>query len=162
MTQPWRSLAVAAVLSVICGVGTAAAQTVLARGVPAGEQVEVMLNGKPVGSAAADAAGDAKVSFKMRDSLAKTEIDANVFVDKCETTHRVWIVEVGTPAPCRRHVQPASDLRAVLGAAGQHDRHQRRHRVGPDAVAVQGVLHAAGPRRGAGPPARRRVNSQPG
>ena len=111
MTQPWRSLAVAAVLSVICGAGTAAAQTVLARGVPAGEQVEVMLNGKPVGSAAADAAGDAKVSFKMRDSLAKTEIDANVFMDKCETTHRVWIVEVGTPAPAAG----TCNLRAISG-----------------------------------------------
>ena len=111
MTQPWRSLAVAAVLSAMFGVGTAAAQIVIARNVPAGEQVEVMLNGKPVGSGAPDASGDAKVSFKMQDSLAKSEIDANVFVDKCEAVHRVWIVEVGTPAPSAG----TCNLRAISG-----------------------------------------------
>ena len=99
MIRTWRPLAVAAVLSATLGVGTAAAQTVVARHVPAGERVEVMLNGKPVGSATADAAGDATIPFNMRDSLGKTEIDANVYVDGCDKTHRVWIVEVGIPLP---------------------------------------------------------------
>lgn len=111
MTQPWRSLTVAAVLSATFGVGTAAAQTVMARNVPAGEQVEVMLNGKPVGSATANAAGDATIPFNMRDSLGKTEIDANIYVDGCDKTHRVWIVEVGAPVPS----EGTCNLRNVSG-----------------------------------------------
>jgi len=99
MTKPRRLLAVAAALSVtICG-GTAAAQTVMARGVPAGEQVEVILNGKPVGSAPAGETGDATIPFSLRTSLGKAEIDANVYVDACEKTHRIFIVEIGGPLP---------------------------------------------------------------
>lgn len=111
MTQPWRVLAAAALVCMTCGVGTAAAQTVLARRVPAGEQVEVMLNGKPVGTAKADEAGDAKVSFDMQKALGKSEMDANVYVDHCETTTRVWIVEVGGPLPA----EGTCNLRTVSG-----------------------------------------------
>lgn len=99
MTKPWRSLAAAAALSASFGVGTGAAQTVMARQVPAGERVEVMLNGKPVGSATADASGDATIPFNMQASLGKAEIDANVYVDRCDKTHRIWIVETSGPAP---------------------------------------------------------------
>lgn len=111
MTQPWRAPIVAAVLSVTIGVGTAAAQTVMARHVPAGEQVEVMLNGKAVGSAAADADGNAKVPFNLQNALGKSEIDANIYVDRCETKHRVWIVEVGGSLPA----EGTCDLRTVSG-----------------------------------------------
>lgn len=111
MTQPWRALTVATLLSATFGVGPAAAQTVMARRVPAGEQVEVMLNGKSVGSAAADAAGDATIPFNMRNALGKTEIDANIYVDRCDTKHRVWIVEVGGALPS----EGTCDLRSVSG-----------------------------------------------
>lgn len=111
MTQPWRSLSVAAVLSATFGIGTAAAQTVMARHVPAGGQVEVMLNGKSVGTAAPDAAGDATIAFNMGDTLGKAEIDANLYVDRCDTKHRVWIVEVGAPVPS----EGTCNLRSVSG-----------------------------------------------
>lgn len=111
MTQPWRVLAAAALLCVTFGVGSAAAQTVWARHIPAGEQLEVMFNGASVGSAKADEAGDAKVSFDMRNLSGKAEIDANVYVDRCETTYRVWIVEVGGALPA----EGTCNLRAVSG-----------------------------------------------
>lgn len=111
MIQSWRLLAAVAVVCMTAGVGTATAQTVLARHVPAGEQVEVMVNGKPVGSAPADAAGDARVPFSLRDALGKTEIDANLYVDHCETKYRVWIVEVGAPLPA----EGTCNLRSVSG-----------------------------------------------
>ncbi len=111
MTQLWRSLTVAAVLSATFGVGTAAAQTVMARHMPAGDRLEVMLNGTSVGTAQPDEAGDATVTFHMRDAIAKSEIDANLYVDHCETTHRVWIVEVGRPIPS----EGTCDLRSVSG-----------------------------------------------
>jgi hypothetical protein len=111
MIQPWRVLIVAVVSSAAFGVASATAQTVTARRVPAGEQVEVMLNGKPVGSATADAMGDASVVFNLQGSLGKSEIDANLYVDKCEKTHRVWIVEVGKPTPG----EGTCDLRFVTG-----------------------------------------------
>ncbi len=110
MTQPWRLLTAAAVLSATFG-GTAAAQTVMARRVPAGDQVEVMLNGTSVGTARPDEAGDAKVAFSLRDAIGKSEIDANFYVDTCETTHRVWIVEVGRPLPS----EGTCDLKSVSG-----------------------------------------------
>jgi opacity protein-like surface antigen len=111
MTQPWRVLAAAALVCATFGVGTAAAQTVLARHVPAGEQVEVMLNGTSVGTGRADEAGDARVSFDMQKAIGKSEMDANVYVDRCETTHRVWIVEVGGPLPA----EGTCNLRSVSG-----------------------------------------------
>lgn len=111
MTHPWRVLAAAALLCATFGVGTAAAQTVWARRVPSGEQVQVMLNGQPVGSAKADEAGDARITFDMRKSTGKSEMDANVYVDRCETTHRVWIVEVGAALPA----EGTCNLRAVSG-----------------------------------------------
>lgn len=111
MTRSWRLLVVATVLCAALGTGTAAAQTVLARHVPAGEQVDVMLNGKLAGSGKADATGDAKIPIRMHDAIGKTEIDANIYVDRCDTAHRVWIVEVGTAAPS----EGTCNLRAVSG-----------------------------------------------
>ncbi len=111
MTQSWRSLTVAAVLSATLGVGTAAAQTVMARHMPAGDRLEVMLNGSSAGTGAPDETGDAKVTVQMRDAIGKSEIDANLYIDHCGTTHRVWIMEVGRPIPS----EGTCDLRSVSG-----------------------------------------------
>ena len=111
MIQPWRVLTAVAVLHATIGLGAAAAQSVVARHVPAGEQVEVMLNGKNVGSAVADAAGNATIKFNMRDATGKTELDANIYVDRCDTTHRVWIVEIGGALPS----EGTCNLRTVSG-----------------------------------------------
>src|SRR5437588_233259 len=57
MTRSWRPLALAAVLNVTAGVGTAAAQTVFVRNAAPGAPIEVVVNGTKAGSGAADVGG---------------------------------------------------------------------------------------------------------
>jgi hypothetical protein len=95
------------------GVGTAAAQTVVVRKIPAGTAVEVMVNTTKAGSAQADAAGDASIPLKLPEAAGAAEIDANIAVDVCGPLYRVSIVARGTPAPapetgCER--RPVSGL----------------------------------------------------
>ncbi len=95
MQRPWRPMLLAAALHVSAGAGMAAAQTVILRNAPPGVEVEVVLNAATVGTAKADNAGVAIVPAPMKEAIGKSEIDANVFVDVCETSRRVLIVEVG-------------------------------------------------------------------
>jgi hypothetical protein len=76
-------------------VSVAAAQTVIVRNAAPGSAVEVVLNAATASTGAADAAGVATLPAKMKETIGKTEIDANVFVDTCENKRRVVIVEVG-------------------------------------------------------------------
>jgi hypothetical protein len=95
MVKPWRPPIAAAALSVTLGAATAAAQTVMVRNAPAGEAIEVALNATSVGSGTADAEGIATLPLDLSAHGNKTEIDANVFVDRCDKRHRVIIVERG-------------------------------------------------------------------
>jgi len=99
MKSPLRLLGMAAALIVSVGVGTAAAQRVMVRHLPAGTPVEVVVNGQPAGSGAVDETGDARVAFTLPEKEGKSEIDANVFVDVCEKVHRVVIVETARAVP---------------------------------------------------------------
>lgn len=100
MTRRWRPLALAAALNVIAGAGAAAAQTVFVRNAGAGAPVEVAVNGTKAGSGTADAGGDATVPFDLHAQTGKDEMDANVYVDTCDKTRRVLIVDAGrAPAP---------------------------------------------------------------
>ncbi len=95
MQRPWRPMLLAAALHVSVGAGMAAAQTVILRNAPPAVEVEVVLNAATVGTAKADNAGVAILKAPMKEAIGKSEIDANVFVDVCETSRRVLIVEVG-------------------------------------------------------------------
>jgi len=103
MTSPLRLLALAAAMNVSLGLGTAAAQRVMVRHLPQGTAVEVAVNGTPGGNGTVDASGDVTVPFTIPEKDGKAEMDANVFVDVCDKTRRIQIVEVSRPAP------PAAD-----------------------------------------------------
>lgn len=90
MTRLWRLLAIAAALNVTAGAALAAAQTVLVRNAPPGVTVEVLLGDTVVGTSAAGPAGDASVDLKLPEP---GELDANIFVDVCETSRRVIVVD---------------------------------------------------------------------
>jgi hypothetical protein len=97
MSKAWP-LVVAAAVGVFAQASLASAQTVIARKVPPGSTVELVLNETKVGTGTADADGDAKIPFKVQDSSGKAEMDAAVHVDTCENVRRVVVVERGKSA----------------------------------------------------------------
>ncbi len=84
----WRPLALAGVLSAI-GAVTAAAQTVVIRGVPAGSSAEVVQGASRV-TGAPDAGGDAVLTGAL---TAPGETRVNFYTDICETVRRLVIVD---------------------------------------------------------------------
>lgn len=111
MTTRWRPLILAAALNVTISAAVSA-QTVIVRGVPAGTPVELIVNTEAVGSATADAAGDARLTTDMFTAPGRTETDAYLFLDICKESRRVLIAEraVQPPPP-----QPGCDRRQILG-----------------------------------------------
>ncbi len=106
----WSRLLIVAVLNLTAG-AAASAQTVMVRRAPAGEAVEVVLNAAKVGSGTTDASGEVSLPLDLS-SIGKTEIDANVFVDACDSLHRVIVVErAKLPDP----QQPGCARRDVAG-----------------------------------------------
>ena len=93
MKSAWRLLVLAAVLDITLGRGTAAAQRVMVRNLPAGTPVEIILNAETVGHGTVDQSGDVTIAFTLPEKDGKAEMDANVFVDLCEKTRRVVIVD---------------------------------------------------------------------
>lgn len=128
MHRAWRLPALAAMLNVCLGAGVAAGQTVIVRKAPAGSRVDVVVNAATVATATVDAIGDAKVGFDLVKTAGKPEIDANIFLDTCDTVRRVVIVERDRlpPAPeagCTRRqisgvfwVRPVNSI--VIDAGG--------------------------------------------
>jgi len=96
MTRLWRLLAVAAALILTAGARGAAAQTVMVRHAPPGISVEVLLDDAVVGTETTSAEGDVTLEFKLPDP---GELDANIFVDVCEKSRRVLIVDRNKRAP---------------------------------------------------------------
>jgi opacity protein-like surface antigen len=99
MTSPWRLLGLAAALNMSLGIGSAAAQRVMLRHLPVGTPVEVFVNSDKAGAGVVDDTGDATVSFTLPEKSGRAEMDANIFVDACDKTRRVVIVEAARPAP---------------------------------------------------------------
>lgn len=113
MMKPLRLLIAAAALNVTIGAAGATAQTVIARHVPASETIELFLNTTKVGTATADANGDATLPLNLRDNNAgQTDIDANVFVDTCDKLRRIIVAERGQPVAAQ---EPGCERREVLG-----------------------------------------------
>jgi hypothetical protein len=113
MMKPLRLLVAAAALNVTIGIGVAAAQTVLVRHAKPGETIELDLNSTKVATATADASGDATLPLDLRGNNAgKTEIDANIFIDTCDTLHRVIVAERGQPLAAQ---QPGCERREISG-----------------------------------------------
>jgi hypothetical protein len=96
MRNVWP-LVVAAAFGVVAAAVPASAQTVIARNVPVGTTVELVLNDTKAGTATPDAIGDAKIPFKIQSASGK-EMDVTVRVDICDSVRRVIVVERGRSA----------------------------------------------------------------
>jgi hypothetical protein len=106
-----RVAATAAALHLVLGAGVAAAQTIIVRKAPPGSTVEVTVNGAAAGTATVDANGDAVVRLTTLTPGARTEMDAYLFVEQCDTVRRILIVDRTAQAPpanadCQRHDLP--------------------------------------------------------
>ena len=99
MLKSSRPLVVAAALCVLMQAAAASAQTAITRKVPAGSTVELVLNAAKVGTATADAAGDAKIPFTVPQSGDGNEMDAYIHVDACADLTRVIVVERNQTPP---------------------------------------------------------------
>jgi len=99
MVKTGRLLVIAAALSLGLQAGVATAQTVIARKLPAGSTVELVVNGVKIGSGTPDAQGDARVPFDVQAQTGKTEMDATVHVDECSDTLRRVLVADRNQAP---------------------------------------------------------------
>ncbi len=100
MSNPMRLLAMAAVLN-ISAAGVAAAQTVIVRGATPGETVTVVVNSAAGNTGTVGADGTATVAANLPASEpGKAEMDSRLFVDACDKTRRVLIVDRNQlPAP---------------------------------------------------------------
>ena len=75
----------------------ASAQTVIVTHAPAGGPVELVFNSDRVSTTAADANGEATLTFSLPVTL--NEADVRVSVDRCGDTRRVLLVERGLQTP---------------------------------------------------------------
>jgi hypothetical protein len=98
MVNRWRLVVTTAAI-VIATAGIGSAQTVYLRNAPAGAKVDVIVNAASAGTGAVDADGEAKVPFTL--PAGKTEMDATVFVDACDSgkLRKVLITDRARPAP---------------------------------------------------------------
>lgn len=113
----------AAALNMTAGAAIAAAQTVLVRKAPAGMPVEVLLNDVVAGTGTTSPEGEVSVDLKM----TQPELDADIFVDVCEKSRRVLVVDhnkrpPAPPAGCDRReisgifwVRPVNTLVVDIG-----------------------------------------------
>ena len=99
MVKSGRLLVIAAALSLGLQAGVATAQTVIARKMPAGSTVEVVVNGAKIGTGTPDELGDARVPFDVQAQTGKPEMDATVHVDECSDTLRRVLVADRNQAP---------------------------------------------------------------
>lgn len=123
MTRLWRLLAIAAALNTTAGAAIAAAQTVLVRNAPPGITVEVLVNDAVLGTGTTSPEGEVSVDLKM----TQPELDADIFVDVCEKSRRVLVVDhnrrpPAPPAGCDRReisgifwVRPVNTLVVDVG-----------------------------------------------
>src|SRR6516162_1286149 len=84
MSKPPRLLAVAAALMTTLWAGVASAQTVMIRNAPPSSSIDVMLNGKSVGTGTTNDEGEVTVPLVGTGIDSKVGVDANIFVDVCD------------------------------------------------------------------------------
>jgi hypothetical protein len=112
-----RSFAAAAVIAIL-HTASADAQTVIVRKAPADSTIEVVLNTTTVSTAKPDAAGEARLPVELLKTTKKEETDASMYIDVCDQTQRIVIVERGVTPPnqgtCeRRSIAPLFLLRTI-------------------------------------------------
>jgi hypothetical protein len=113
MVNSGRLFVIAAALSLGVLAGAADAQTVVARKLPAGATVELVVNGAKIGAGTPDALGDAKIPFDVQAQAGKPEMDATVHVDVCsETLRRVLVADRNQAPPVP---EPGCSRKDVIG-----------------------------------------------
>jgi hypothetical protein len=112
-TWVWRRFALAAALTLVVG-GSASAQTLIVRGVPAGSSVELVVNSTAAGKATADARGDARIPVNLSAQAGKAEMDAHIYVETCGDVRRVYVVERGLQPPVRADECVRRDITGVF------------------------------------------------
>ena len=114
MTGSWRTLALAAALTVAAGAGVATAQTVSVKNAPPGMRVEVFVNALQAGTA--DAGPDGVATIVAPAAVAATlpdpGLDVRVYVDTCPDVRRVLIAERYQAPP---DPGPACSRREIAG-----------------------------------------------
>jgi hypothetical protein len=137
------------------GAAIAAAQTVMVRNAPPGTAIEILLNDAVVGTETAAADGLATLDLKMPEP---GEMDANVYVDVCEKSRRVLVVDrnkrpPSPPAGCERRevsglflVRRINTLVVDVGAL-QPSMLLVKGSYTPPKPVVEGEEEAAAPRR---------------
>ncbi|MDQ3069692.1 MAG: porin family protein [Acidobacteriota bacterium] len=146
-----RPLALAAAC-VALSAAAASAQTIVARNVPAGSTVEVLVNSTLSGSGVANAGGDATIVINPPLRAAKAEAPASIFVDTCAAVRRVIILErdVEAPAPaegCVRRLVPGTFIvRGISTVVVRMDA------ANPSVLLRQGSFSLAPPRTWRGAP----------
>ena len=77
----------------------ASAQTVIVTKAPPGAPVEFVLNDATVATGTTDEAGGATLAAPTAGAAARTDMDAQIYVDACDTLRRVIIVDRRMPVP---------------------------------------------------------------
>ncbi len=95
MRELWWPLALAAAFIVTAAAGAATAQTVIVTKAPPGAAVEVGLDTTTIATATADGTGLATLTVDLSAHGGKSETDVRIFVDVCQQTRRVTLVETG-------------------------------------------------------------------
>jgi hypothetical protein len=95
--QVCRPVVLAAALGLTAGATVAAAQSVILRQAPPESPVQVFLNSAQVGAGTVAANGDVIVPLKT--PARRADMDAQVFLDVCDKTYRVQIVERTAAVP---------------------------------------------------------------
>jgi hypothetical protein len=101
MIEPRRLLALAAALNLTVCAGAATAQTLLVRNAPPGTTIELVLNTTTAGSKKLESGGTDTVNGNLFANDSRTEIDALIFLDTCDSTRRLVVVDrvLSPPAP---------------------------------------------------------------
>ncbi len=113
MTERWRLLVLAAALNLVAFVGTGAAQTVYVKNAPAASALEIVMGTTTIGTATADARGDAAIPVKLPAAKATDAgIDVHIFIDACDKLRRVLLLERGMEPPT---AQAGCDRKEISG-----------------------------------------------
>src|SRR5688500_12786789 len=78
----------------------AAAQTVIVTNATVGDRIEVVVAGKPTGSATVDASRTATVPAALP-ATGVREMDARVYADACSKLQRIFVIERSQVPPAR-------------------------------------------------------------
>ena len=116
-----RGACLAAAFLVAAGAGSSSAQTVLLRNITPGTAVEVALNGTLVGSATANASGDATVPLGQA-AGTKPQMDANIYVDICAATGGASSSSIARRATCCRRASAAGRRFPACSSSGRSAR----------------------------------------